>query len=111
MYDSRMNRGEIAGQILGAGSALAGLILVFMGAAFTAFEGYTSEQKSAVRKKYQRRALVALAGFVASLLAAAIALASIWITGYPPLYCAVGMLGIAFVLALASAILSVLDLW
>jgi hypothetical protein len=60
------------------GVALAGLILVFLGFVFTAFDAYDEEQKKSVRKKYHARATQSLIGFVAALLSAILSLAAYW---------------------------------
>jgi hypothetical protein len=57
-------------QLFPAATALAGLILVFLGGVFTAYERYDTEQKAAVRSKYRLRAWLAFSGFLLALFAA-----------------------------------------
>ncbi len=68
-----MESDTLASQLLPAATALAGLILVFLGGVFNAYESYDTEQKSAVRAKYQLRGWLAFSGFVLALFAAAVA--------------------------------------
>ena len=60
---------EIAGDITGASSALAGLLLVFLGATQTSFESYDKAAQKSVLTNYQWKARLAFAGFVLSLIA------------------------------------------
>src|SRR5882762_5995012 len=61
----------IAIDIATAGAALAGLLLVFIGAVASAYDSYDSEQQPAVRTMYRQRIWQAFAGFCLSLLATA----------------------------------------
>jgi hypothetical protein len=65
-----------AGDIASASTALAGLLLVFIGASITAFNSYETVAKDAVRKRFQVRVGWATAGFFAALLSSAGALVS-----------------------------------
>src|SRR5437763_1781484 len=79
MLREHMDRAhEIAGDILAAATALAGLLLVFMGAVSTAYASYEAQQQSAVLPQFRRRAWIAFAGFMLSVLSAISALAAKW---------------------------------
>ena len=65
---------SIASEIAGAAAALAGLILVFFGAALSSFDSYSATQKAAVRGRYRLRAWPAFASFVLSLVSCGLAL-------------------------------------
>ncbi|BAV49012.1 Uncharacterized protein MLTONO_4109 [Mesorhizobium loti] len=65
---------DIAGEVAGAGAATAGLLLVFMGNANTAFDSYTTEQQDSVRAKYQTRSFDAFIGLVLALVSCGLAL-------------------------------------
>ena len=67
---------HLSDQLLAGGTALAGLILVFLGITLTSYEAYDAPQQGSVRYKYQRRAVIAFLGFACSLVAAASAVAA-----------------------------------
>ena len=46
---------EVGGDISAAATALAGLLLVFLGAIAVAFEGYQPQERNPIRGRYQRR--------------------------------------------------------
>lgn len=58
-----MDDPTLSGDLLSAGSALAGLILVFLGSTLNAYNGYDATQQGAVRPVFVRRAWLAFAGF------------------------------------------------
>lgn len=101
----------VAGQVTTAGTALAGLILVFLGNIFTSFNSYDADQQSSVKRKYRMRGLMALAGFVMSLLTAVFGLLSHW--WYPTgfVYVAIFTFASAFLLILILASMAVADLF
>jgi hypothetical protein len=47
---------EVSGDVVSASTALAGLILVFLGATSTSYDSYQATERGAVRSRYQRRA-------------------------------------------------------
>ena len=63
-----MDAGHISDEVVTAGAALAGLILVFLGNVAIGYEGYDAEAKSAVLARFRRRGWFAFAGITASLL-------------------------------------------
>ena len=70
---------EMASDIIGAGTALAGLILVFLGSVSNGFEAYATQERRSVVKKYQRRSWSAFIAFVLALGAAFLGLLSKWL--------------------------------
>ena len=54
---------SLSGDIIGSGVALAGLILVFLGAISTSFNSYQKQEQNSVRGRYQKRAWFAFVGF------------------------------------------------
>jgi uncharacterized membrane protein len=60
--------------MVGAATALAGLILVFLGAISASFASYHKQEQAAVRARFQTRAWIAFVGFTLALLSAALAL-------------------------------------
>jgi len=69
---------EVSGDVIAAATALAGLILVFLGATSTSYDSYQKTEQGAVRGRYQRRAWFAFVGFVLALLSAFLALLGKW---------------------------------
>lgn len=65
---------EIMGDVASAGAAVAGLVLVFMGATTAAYEAYEPPAQKLVRKKFLRRIWLAFAGIAFGMVATALAL-------------------------------------
>jgi hypothetical protein len=101
---------EIAGDISAAGAALAGLILVFIGAASTSFDSYERQEQHAVRLRYQTRAWIAFVGFAFALLSAPTALVAKWLSLSCLSLAALAMLIGSLAFALFAALLAVRDI-
>jgi hypothetical protein len=69
-----MDGAAVAGEIVTAGTALAGLILIYIGGLVTSFGSYQAAEQKSVRLKFLGRAWTAFVGFVLALLAAALAI-------------------------------------
>lgn len=65
-----MTEDRLSDLLFSGGTALAGLILVFLGQVVASFESFEAVDRSAVREKHQRRAWLGFSGFAAALLAA-----------------------------------------
>lgn len=65
---------EATGDIIAAGTALSGLMLVYVGAQLANFDSYTASEKSSVKKKFQVRIGLSGIGSIIGLLAALFAL-------------------------------------
>ena len=74
-----MDASHVTDQLLTASTALAGLILVFIGNAASGYDGYDASQQQAVKGKYQTQGWLGFAGFAAALLSAFFALAYNWV--------------------------------
>lgn len=70
---------EMASDIIGAGTAMAGLVLVFLGSVSNGFEAYQPQERRTVVKKYRRRAWAAFVAFALALGAALFGLLSKWL--------------------------------
>ena len=73
-----MENASVAGDVVAAASALAGLILVYLGALVTGYSSYHPQERKSVRASHVRRARVAVGGVASSLLAASLALVGKW---------------------------------
>jgi hypothetical protein len=55
---------DVAGDVVAAGSALAGLMLVYMGALSTSFASFQPQERKSVRGSHLKRTWFAFAGLV-----------------------------------------------
>jgi len=97
---------KVAELVFSGGTALAGLVLVYIGFLTNAYQAYRPLDRPAVRAQYQRLAVFALIGFTASLLAAVLGLISYWL-GCGFIYAGLVFLAISFVTVFVMAISSV----
>lgn len=74
-----MDASHVSDELLTASTALAGLILVFVGNAVAGYDSYDARQQHAVKQKYQNRGWTGFVGFVAALGSALFALIYNWI--------------------------------
>lgn len=89
------------GDVAGAGAALAGLILVFMGATTAAFEGYDPPAQKLLKGKFQRRATLSLIGLFSALISTGVAIS---VRGGAPVCLAWVAIGALSISALAIAV-------
>lgn len=68
----------VIGMLFSGATALAGLILVFLGGTINAYESYESIEKRSVRNKFRARAWLGFAGFVFAILSALTALSLVY---------------------------------
>lgn len=101
---------EITGDIASAATALAGLILVFIGTASTSFDAYEKQEQHAVRSRYQSRAWIAFIGFAFALLSAVFALLGKWLSQQCLSLLAIALLFVAFIFALFAALSAVREI-
>ena len=69
----------LAGDVIAAGAALAGLILVYLGAVATEYASFERTAQDAVRPTFMRRAWFAAAGVMLSIAASGIAVLGKWL--------------------------------
>lgn len=100
----------IAGDVAGAATALAGLILVFLGAISTSFDSYQKGEQGTVRSRYQRRAWFAFVGFVLALLSALSALSGQWLNQQCLALAGLALLAVAMIWVLLAALFSVREI-
>ena len=92
------NTDSIINQLFSGGTALAGLILVFLGGLLNSYDSYDAQAKNAVKKRYQVRAWLALFGFASSLAAAVLAFLANWRATGLLIVGSTATLGISFLL-------------
>lgn len=100
----------VMGEVAGSAAALAGLILVFLGAVSTAFDGYQKQEQRAVVGRYQRQAWLAFAGFVFSLASTVLALAAKWLSSECGARAAITLLVLGLIGVLFSALSAVREI-
>ena len=105
-----MDTTNVASELFEGGTALAGLILVFLGSVFAAYESHDPAQRALVLSKYQRRAYLAFAGLILALAAAVLAFAGNWSTSPIWLCAATIALGASFIVLLAVAVIAIRDM-
>jgi hypothetical protein len=66
------------GVLFSGATALAGLILVFLGGIVNAYETYDTAEKKAVRKKFRKRAWLSFVGFLFAIFSALSALSLVY---------------------------------
>jgi hypothetical protein len=104
------NTDSVINQLFSGGTALAGLILVFLGGVLASFDSYAAADKNAVRKKYRTRAWLAILGFGSSLLAAVFALVANWHATSAMIICSIIALGLSFALLVIMALGAVVEI-
>ena len=105
-----MDKAAIMQQVFAGSTALAGLILVFIGGIYAAFESYQPEQKQAVARKFRCRAWFTFLGFLAALVSSAFSLYFNWANEDWVFWCSVDALIVSFVVLFVMAIVSNLDI-
>jgi hypothetical protein len=101
---------SVAGDVTAASVALAGLILVYLGALSATFDSYQKTEKVTVRSKFQQRAWFAYIGFVLALLSSALAVVGKWLAITCAAQAAVIILLLALIWVLIAAGFVVMDI-
>ena len=101
---------DITGQIVGAGTATAGLILVFLGATTASYEGYQAQERRSVRDVYQLRANIAFATLLVSIATVVFALLSDWFDASGLAVASFGLLCVSLVGVAWTAYISVSEI-
>lgn len=98
-----MNSIQIASEVVTAGTALAGFILVYLGGLHGAYSHLHADQRSHVKAGFQRRAWFAFVGMTASLAAAALGITGEWLGNQTVAHMSVAALAGAFVIGFSIA--------
>ena len=101
---------EVGGDVSAAASALAGLLLVYLGSLSTAFDTYQKAEQGPVRGRYQRRVWFAFLGFPFAVLAAGLGISGKWLHQECVAIASIGCLGLALVWSLFVALFSALEI-
>jgi hypothetical protein len=104
------NADKILELVFSGGTALAGLILVFLGASLASFDTYRPVEKGAVRSKYRKRGYTSLGGFIAALLAAILSLVAVDYPCPPFYYGSLVALTASFAMATWAAVVAVVEI-
>jgi hypothetical protein len=88
---------SVSGEVVTAGTALAGLILIYIGSLATSYGGYQPQEQKSVLLRFLGRAWLAFVGFFLSLLAAALSIIGKWLGSACTADVAVWVLLLAFV--------------
>jgi hypothetical protein len=101
---------EVAGDVAAAGGALAGLILVYLGAVSASFDRFDKVQQQFVVGAHRRRAWFGFAGLAFCLVSVALALLGKWLAAPCLATAALMILTLALVWVLIAAALTVLGI-
>jgi hypothetical protein len=102
-----MNDITLSGDLLSAGTALSGLILVFLGGVVNAYEGYELTQRPAVKGRFRIRGWTCFGGFLLSLLGTVFAFLANLNDSIPCLWASAITLAVALVVLLLLAFIEV----
>lgn len=69
---------ELASDVVTGGTALGGLLLVYVGGVTASYASFEKTQQSAVRARHQSKAWLSVIGLIFALLAAALAVLGKW---------------------------------
>jgi hypothetical protein len=100
----------VAGDVAAAAVALAGLVLVFLGALAASFESYEPQEKRSVRGRFQLRAWFSFVGFALALISATLGIIAKWLQIECAALGAIWILFLAFLLVLAAAVIAIRDI-
>jgi hypothetical protein len=101
---------EVAGDVAAAGAALAGLILVYLGAVVASYASFDATAQKTVRARHQGRAWFAFAGLTLCLLSVSLALFAKWLAIGCMAVAALIILALALAWVLATAVLTIREI-
>lgn len=74
-----MDGTAVSQEVVGAATALAGLILIYIGVLVSSYGSYQAQEQRAVRTKFQVRAWIAFVGFSLAILSAVLGVLGKWL--------------------------------
>lgn len=101
---------SIVSEIVGASTALAGLILVYLGSLVASYAAFQPQERKSVRQRHQRRAWVAFGGFALALLTATLGLLGKWLPCEPIADIATWLFFAAFGVGFGIALMTVMEI-
>jgi hypothetical protein len=101
---------EMAGDVVVGGTALAGLVLIYLGMLVAGYGGFQREQQATVRGGYQVRAWFSFVGMVLAILAAMLAIVGKWVHVPCMVATAIVVLLVALLWGVALAFLTVREI-
>jgi hypothetical protein len=103
---------KVGEQLPAISTTVAGLVLVFLGLIFTAWDGYEPTLRAPVRAKFRRRAWTAFFAFLCAVLSATLGLIGLGTNHKCPWpdYVGVIFLGLSIFLMMAVAFLALLEI-
>ena len=69
----------VSSEVVGSGTALAGLVLIYIGVLVSSYGSYQPQEQKAVRGKFQTRAWIAFVGFSLAILSAVLGVLGKWL--------------------------------
>jgi uncharacterized membrane protein len=100
---------ELASDVVAGATALAGLVLVYLGAVASSFGSYEKQAQGAVRAAHQRRAWFAFLGVFCAIVAAALAVLGKWAENRCVAAASIVFLLVALVWGAITALLTALE--
>lgn len=101
---------SIAGETVTAATALAGLILVYLGSVAASYGGYQPTERKSVKGSFQRRAWIAFVGLVLALIAAALGVLGKWLPNECVADAGTILLLVSFVWGVGIALVTTLEI-
>lgn len=101
---------EVAGDIATAAGAISGLLLVFIGALASSFQGFQPQERKSVVASYRRRGWFAFVGLILLLLSIALSILGKWLSLACMIVGALVLLLIGLCWVFAAGILTVLEI-
>lgn len=98
---------EISGDVVTGATALAGLVLVYLGSVAAGYAGFDAEQQRSVRASFQARGWFAFVGMVLAIIAAMLALVGKWLHNPCVAIAAIILLLLALLWGIAVAFLTI----
>jgi hypothetical protein len=99
----------LTGDVIAAGAALAGLILVYLGSVATGYAGFERTQQGAVRVSFQRRAWFGVVGVILAIAASGTAILGKWLSHVCLGGSSVILLALALIWVVGTAVLMALE--
>lgn len=101
---------NLAGDVIAAGAALAGLLLVYIGSVATSFGGFEKAQQASVKGAHQLRAWLGFVGFMFALVASGLGIIGKWLNHGPTSAAAVIFLALTLLWVAGAALQTTRDI-